>query len=91
MGSWRSISERFDVDDEIPLRDWSIILDACIKLWRGEPSSLAKVGFLSFNTAANTIQLNATAIQILKADFLVFTEISAGAMLSLKGASGDAE
>ena len=38
---------RFDIDDEVPLREWVVIVDTRINLGRGGPALLARIPILS--------------------------------------------
>ena len=88
---WRSLIERFNLDDELPLKEWLTIADACIKLGWEDPSSLARAGASSFTAFVTHQSLPLLAHQIWKSAAPVFADAPAGATMGLKGASADAE
>ena len=88
---WRALIERFNLDDELPLSAWLIIVDTCIKQGWGEPTHLAKADYSSFTAVAHSHSFDPLAHQLWKAAVLVFAGNSAGEILNLRGASADAE
>ena len=91
MGGRRTLIERFNLDDEIPLGEWFVVVDTCIKLGRAEPAKLALVDALTFNATIAKYELKIETSQLWRACVLVFVDTSAGSSLALKGVSGDAE
>ena len=89
--SWRSLIERFNLDDELPLGGRFVIVDTCIKQHWGDPSLLARVGANSFTAFVTRRNLDLAAFKLWKAAVLIFADASDGVVLALQGASGDAE
>ena len=89
--AWRSLIERFNLDDELRLEAWLPIVDTIIKLGWKEPSHLALADFNSFNAIATHHAWPPTSAQLWKASVIVFAPTSAASTLNLKGASADAE
>ena len=87
----RALIERFNLDGEIPLAKWLVIVDVCVKQgWLG-PSRLATADSLSFTTVVTAHSLDPLDIPLWEASVLVSTGISEGATIALKGASANAE
>ena len=89
--SWRTLIERFNLDDNLKLEDWIVVIDSCIKSGWKEPYQLAKIDAETFRSFQNKNSLPEISNQLWKAAILLHAECSAGASLALKGASGDAE
>ena len=90
-GSWRSLIERFNLGDELPLGEWLKIVDTAVKQGWGEPSQLAQVDHATFSAVATCHALPPLAIQLWKAAILVSPDASIGQTMVLTGASADAE
>ena len=88
---WRALIERFNLEDETPLKEWAAIVDAFIKLGWNDASPLARVGKLFFTRLIAQHHINVGDIQLWKAAVLLHADSSAGATMTLKGASGNAE
>ena len=90
-GSWRTLIGRFNLDDEVPLHDWVVTIDTCIKLGWSEPAKLSLVDPHTVQTETLSHRLPLPAIHLWEASALVFSENSGGSIPALKGASADAE
>ena len=90
-GRWRSLVERFNLDDERPLDERFVVSDTCIKLGWAEPAKFALIDSLTLNATITRYDLKIETFQLWRARVLVFADTSGGAALALKGASGGAE
>ena len=89
--TWRTLIERFNLDDERPWADWFVLVDTLKKIGWNEPTNLAKIEAATFNAFREKYSFHYGSIQIWRAAVLVFTDTSAGSAITLKGACEDAE
>ena len=88
---WRALIERFNLDDELPLGEWTPIIDTCVKAGWTCPAKLAIADDHSFANIMHASALPTTSLQLRKAAVLFPTDVSSGAVSALGGASGNAE
>ena len=79
------LSERFNIDDELPLETWLPIVDTCIKQGWKEHPHLALTNENTFGAVATHHSRNLLPRQLWKAAVILFANASEGVILNLKG------
>ena len=74
---WRTIIQRFNLDDELQLKVWVAIIDTCIKHGWEEPAQLALADAQSFHSFADKHALQEVSGKLWKATVLIHAEVSA--------------
>ena len=88
---WRTLIERFNLDDDLPLAEWFRIIDACVKQGWKEPIHLAKLDSIALTAFSTAKSPPPIAVQLWKAAVLVFADAATGIITTLKGISENAE
>ena len=88
---WRSVIERFNLDDEHKPAFRAPAIDAFIKKGWGAPRKLALIKNPLLQAALTDFPRREADLQLWTATVLLFTDLSSASYLLLKGAASDAE
>ena len=88
---WRVVIERFNLDDKVPLKKWTDIVDSLRKLGWLSPPKLAQCPSISFAASFPEGPLKDPAHKLWLATVMLFAEPSSPSFHVLEGASQDCE
>ena len=88
---WRTTIERFNLDDEMQLKDWIEVIDTFVKLGWGSPQKLSLIPATQLRPAVEWHPKALQATQLWTASTLLFADLSSASFHVLKGASENAE
>ena len=91
VGPWRVVIERFNLDDETKLEGWFTVIDSLLQLGWASPAKIAQIPSGQFAVSVARGADPAAAARLWKASIFPHADLASASLLTLNGASGNAE